>query len=72
MGDTLVLSVPNSAKVYSFKIFPGSKTPVQSAASLGDIKEGDHINVNLKLLPNGQFEGSSVIILPPTAIDEND
>jgi hypothetical protein len=71
-GDNLTIPVPADAKVYLFTIPTKSKTPIQKEAEFSDIKQMDSVNVNLKLLPNGQFEASSVIILPSGAIDTAD
>jgi len=69
LGDNLVISIADNAKIYSLTIPSGAKAPVQSIGEFGDIKQGDSVNVNLKLLTDGQLEGSSVVILPPTAVN---
>jgi hypothetical protein len=67
-GEDLVVSIPDNAKIYSFTIPSGTKTPVQQAATFGSVQLNQNVNVNLKLLPSGQFEGSSIIILPQSAL----
>ena len=72
LGDNLTISMADNAQVYSFttptttdkngKVTTG--TPIQQTVKFGDIKIGDNVNVAIKLLPNGQMQGSSVIILP--------
>ncbi len=42
-----------------------SGIPTQRTAVFGEIKVGDNINVNVKILSNGSAEGLGVIILPP-------
>lgn len=64
LGDNLAISISNSAKVYSFVIKKGATAPVQQPVEFENIKVGDKVNVAVKILPSGQLEGSSVIILP--------
>jgi len=69
LGDVLSVDMPDTVRVYSFTVAPADKnglssTAKQKIASFGDIKVGDSINANLKLLPTGKFQGVSVIILP--------
>lgn len=59
--DNLEVIVSNGAKVYSLVKSP----PAQ--ATLKDIKTGDNISVNVKLLPNGQLEGRAITIFPAQA-----
>ena len=56
--DNLEVIVSDSAKVYSLA------NPASPQAELKDIKTGDNISVNVKLLPNGQLEGRAVVIVP--------
>lgn len=60
LGDSLAVSITDSARIYSFI------NSAQQAAEFEDIKVGDNVNAVLKLLPNSQYEGSSIIILPPS------
>lgn len=62
LGDNLVVNMLDTARVYTFVATTGS--PVQKTITLGDIKVGDSVNVVMKLLPSGQMQGSSVIVLP--------
>jgi len=64
LGENLLISVADSARVYSFTVSDKTSAPTQQAVSFGDIKIGDNVNVVLKLLPSGQTQGSSVVILP--------
>lgn len=68
-GDNLSILILDNAQVYSFTT-PSVKnaTPSQQTVKFENIKIGDKVNVAVKLLPNGQMQGSSVIILPlPTS-----
>jgi hypothetical protein len=67
-GDSLKIKVRDDAQIY----LPATSTtdqngkPVTSAqqtAKFSDIKVGDNVSVNLKLLPDGQIEGQMVIII---------
>jgi hypothetical protein len=67
-GDSLKIKVRDDAQIY----LPATSTtdqngkPVTSAqktAEFSDIKVGDNVSVNLKLLPDGQIEGQMVIII---------
>ena len=71
LGDNLTITLADNAQIYSFKIESVNKdqkststTPVQQKASLADIKIGDKVNAVIKILDNGQLQGSSLVILP--------
>ena len=70
LGDNLTITLADNAQIYAFKIAPavkGSKTvsaPTQQKASLADLKIGDKINAVIKILDDGQLQGSSLVILP--------
>lgn len=69
LGDNLLISIADNAQVYSFTTPPGSAkntAPVQQTGKFDDLKVGDNVNVAVKLLPTGQLEGVSVIILSQT------
>jgi len=70
----MTVAVRADAKVYSF-VFP-QPTPVVkgvapkpvSTSKLIDFKEiktGDNVSITLNILPTGQIEGTTVIVLPP-------
>jgi hypothetical protein len=70
-GSNLVIPIATDAQIYAFAT-PTGKTaattaPVQQVVTFGDIKIWDKANVAVRLLPTGQLEGSSVIILPSAA-----
>lgn len=67
-GDSLAVNIKNGAPVY----LPAAKTTdkdgnptasLQKTAEFEDVKKGDNVSVNLKLLPDGQIEGQLIIIL---------
>ena len=69
LGDDLTISIASNAQIFSFTNSSNGKTgvvaPTQQIVKFENIKIGDSANVVMKLLPSGQLEGSSVIILPP-------
>lgn len=67
-GDSLTVKIRDDALIYLptayIKDSKGNPVTVpQQTAKFADIKTGDNISVNLKLLPDGQIEGAMVIIL---------
>ena len=75
-GDTLTLKITDDAKVYSIspvtppksgtgsnKNTSGAATPLKEVA-FQNIAVGNNVSVRLRVLPDGQFEGFSVIISP--------
>jgi len=60
-GDSLNVKINDDAVVY----LPSSESSPQQIAKFEDIKKGDNVSVNLRLLPDGQIEGQMVIILNP-------
>jgi len=58
-GDSLNVKINDDAIVY----LPSSESSPQQIAKFEDIKKGDNVSVNLRLLPDGQIEGQMVIIL---------
>jgi hypothetical protein len=73
LGDDLTITVADSAQIYSFvtpsttdKNKTATTAPVQQTVGFGNVKVGDNINMTIRLLPTGQLEGASVIILPAT------
>ena len=69
--DTLEITMRANAQVYSFTAptsTGGQLTgiPSQNIAAFEDIKVGDNLNVNMRMLPDGTFEGASAIIFEST------
>jgi len=67
-GDSLTVKIRDDAQIYlpatTTKDSKGNPvTAPQQTAKFSDIKVGDNVSVNLKLLPDGQIEGQLVIIL---------
>lgn len=67
-GESYTLGIKKDAVVYAFSSKSGSTASVQQAVKFEDIKQGQNISVNLKLLPDGQLEGQTVFILPVTEV----
>ena len=79
-GDSLVIAIKDDAKIYSFiansapnptpSVKPAT-TPASTASSreitFKDLKIGDNVSANVKVLSNGQLEGFSAIVLPPAS-----
>lgn len=69
-GENLKIQMADNAAIYSFVVPQAtSKTktataPVQKTISLSDIKVGDNVNIIFKLLPTGQMQGQSLVVLP--------
>lgn len=70
-GDSMVIGIKSDAKIYSF-ISTSSGTNKGASTSqqvdFSSIKVGNNVSVNIKVLPSGEVEGFSVIILPPVSI----
>ncbi|MBU4274882.1 hypothetical protein KKE19_03665 [Patescibacteria group bacterium] len=71
--ENLPIRIKEDAKISSF-ILPApndkgeqiiSDIPEQKTAEFGDIKVGDNLNISLRILPDGEIEGISVIIFSP-------
>ncbi|MCX6719555.1 MAG: hypothetical protein NTV36_00360 [Candidatus Staskawiczbacteria bacterium] len=69
LGEDLVISVADSAQIYSFIATPAKKgeSPVQQLIKFSDIKKGDKVNATVRLSSDGKLEGLSVIVLPASA-----
>lgn len=62
-GDSATVVVKDNSQIFSFvKPADSASAPIQQKASFKDIKVGDSINVNLKILPDGQLEATTVIL----------
>ncbi|MEK7562211.1 MAG: hypothetical protein AAB509_00825 [Patescibacteria group bacterium] len=67
-GDSLTVKIIDNATVFLPAISTTDKngkpvTTQQQIANFTDIKVGDSVSINLKLLPDGQIEGQMVIII---------
>jgi len=70
--ENLAIRIKEDAKISSYNMpAPNDKgeqiisdIPGQKNAEFKDIKIGDKLNVSLKILPDGEIEGLSVIIFP--------
>jgi|SRR3989344_83866 len=66
--DNLVVLVKDDAKIYTFVKEAGKTSSVSKLIGFGDIKVGDNVTANIKILSDGQIQGVSVIVLPPASI----
>jgi hypothetical protein len=66
-GDSIVISVMPDAKIYSYtpSATGSNAKSLTTQVDFSKIKVGDNLSVNLKVIPTGQIEGLSVIVLPP-------
>jgi hypothetical protein len=63
--DSIKVPVTDGAQVFTFTQSTDPKVaPTQTKTDFSKIKKGDSLNVSLKLLPTGELQGVSVIILP--------
>ena len=68
-GESLTIKAKEDALIFSFIQVPpakkgGAPTITQQKTELKDIKNGDNLMMNLKLLSDGQLEAQSITILP--------
>lgn len=61
-GKTLSAVIANDAKIFSFASAGQGASQGQKEVSFNSIKEGDSLNIILKLYPDGRIEGRQVII----------
>ncbi|SRR3990167_578733 len=61
-GDSIKISMEANSPVYSFANDSIGK-PIQKKVSLKEVKIGDNLNITIKVLPDGQIQGQSVLIL---------
>lgn len=67
-GDSLTVRIKEDSMIYSLVTLPAAQkgavvASTQKQAEFKDIKKGDNLNVTLRLLPDGQLEGSTVMIM---------
>ena len=68
-GDNIIVSVRGDTEIYSFAQPTAQKQeqavlPTKQLVKFEDIKKGDTLNISLKVLPDGQLEGNTIIIMP--------
>jgi hypothetical protein len=61
-GDNIAITINDDASVNSF-VKDEKGTMAQKKVDFSQIKKGDTLNVSVKLLPDGQIQGLSVIII---------
>lgn len=62
--DSLKIKIKDDAVIYAPTEENFSGTGVQPQVQFENIKKGDSLNVNFKLLPNGTLEGQVITIIP--------
>jgi hypothetical protein len=67
-GENLVIKISDSAQIFTY--IPGATSKVgvttpgtQKPGTLSDIKAGQNLSINLKVMPDNTLSGSSVIII---------
>ena len=64
-GESLEVIIKDGAPVNSFASSQGTGTPTKSAKiGFASLKKGDNVYVNLEVLENGKFQGTSVTVVP--------
>ncbi|TSC94246.1 MAG: hypothetical protein CEN87_541 [Parcubacteria group bacterium Licking1014_1] len=65
-NDSVKVNVIDDSAIYSFVANGAAEksAPVRKIVKFEEIKIGDNLNITVKLLPDGQLQGLSVIILP--------
>lgn len=63
-GDNLKIKMMGDAPIYSFSNDSAGK-PVQKKVNLETVKIGDTLNIAIKVLPDGQIQGQSILIIRP-------
>ena len=62
-GDSITFNLLGNAQILSF-VADSTGKMTQQKVDFSQIKKGDNLSVNLKLLPDGTLEGQAVMILP--------
>ncbi|MEK7658529.1 MAG: hypothetical protein AAB352_01530 [Patescibacteria group bacterium] len=64
-GESLIIKIDENAQISSFNAVPvkGTNTPTQGKAEFKDIKVGNTLSINLRLLPSAVLKGMSVVII---------
>jgi len=63
--ESIIVAVTDNAQIFTFTQSADPKVaPTQTKTDFSKIKKGDSLNISLKLLPTGELQGISVIILP--------
>ena len=66
--DSIVVPIRTDANIYSFSVdVAGQGAPTSKKITLGDLKNGDKVSINLRVLSSGKLEGYSVIVPPVEA-----
>jgi len=68
--DALTVRVKDNAVIYSFIVDSEGKSS-QQKVDFSEIKKGDNVNINVKVLETGELQGQQVYILLPTSFIAN-
>lgn len=60
--ETVAIKIGDTSPIYSLSA--NQSVPTQTRVDFSKIKLGDSLNIAIAVSPDGQFEGTSVIILP--------
>jgi hypothetical protein len=60
-GENLTIKIDENAQISSYTT--SSKGAVQAKAELKDIRIGDNLSINLRLLPDSTLKGMSIVII---------
>lgn len=73
-GLTIPIEITENTQFASFT-FPSKEngkdapiTPIREEIEFKDIKVGNDVNINFKIMPDNTFQGVSVIVFPPIPI----
>ena len=74
-GESLTIKIKDDSQIFSFVKTASLKkgepaVTSQQKVDFKTIKKGDNLNISVKLLPDGQLESQSVIILPPLNLNQ--
>jgi hypothetical protein len=64
-GDNITIAINEDATVNSF-VKNEAGTMAQKKSDFSQIKKGDTLNITIKVLPDGQIQGVSVIVINST------
>ena len=61
-GDSVTVAIKADAQISSFVAPSSGGTAKQTIVQFGEIKNGDKLSINTKVLPDGQLQGESIMI----------
>lgn len=63
-GDIIAVHIKDNAPISSFASASAGGVASQPQVKFSDIKNGNSLTIELKVLPDGQLEGQSIIVAP--------